>query len=86
MANKPESKKKTAPVNRMEIPFNVRIPNELHDAFAAAAAAYGSNASAMIRMLMDAFVRDSRTHGKRMVYPPEFNHYPSGTKTSSELL
>lgn len=50
----------------------VRVPGELFDAAQQTAADYGTTASQVARLLLDAWVRAARTHPGSLVWPPQF--------------
>lgn len=64
--------------------FQIRISEELSTDFRLAAETYGLSASALARLVMERFIEAQKIHGKHLVFPPEYNYYPTGTKTAQE--
>lgn len=79
-----KNKTPTASQTRKGVPFNIRIEGDLLTDWADLADSYGTNSSALLRMVMENLIRDRKKHGKRLIYPPEFNHFTADSKTASD--
>lgn len=44
----------------------------------------GQTPGALAGILFDRFIKQRKTHGNRLVWPPEFNYYPADSKTAQE--
>ena len=54
--------------------FQIRISEELSSDFRMAAKTYGLSASALARLVMEHFIEARKTHGNRLVFPPEYKY------------
>ena len=44
----------------------------------------GQTPGALAGILFERFIKQRKTHGNRLVWPPELNYYPADTKTAQE--
>ncbi|MCF7816823.1 MAG: hypothetical protein K9M54_02975 [Kiritimatiellales bacterium] len=61
-----------------------RLSEEEKEALAKIAAEMDMPAASIVGSLASRFVKARKTHGNRLIWPPEFNYYPASSKSAQD--
>jgi len=61
-----------------------RLSEPEKEALAKIAAEMDMPAASLVASLAARFIKARETHGTRLIWPPEFNHYPASSKSTQE--